>query len=129
MILTSINKTKHMKLQAGVLLIFILLFIGCEKDDISECQVEDPIEELSWLKELVNSNSACSCQITTFQGKYKDHTVYYQLMNDPVCNSVFGTILFDCKGQLIKQYFANDQERFVQEVTHEKTVHICSDEN
>lgn len=48
------------------ILISGFILAGCDKDKdaIPECNVENPIEELSWLKDVKNSLTNCSCQIS-----------------------------------------------------------------
>ena len=88
--------------------LFILIFAAtlfscnCEDDDdpaINACISSDAINEIPWLINLKNSIDNCSCQTSVMKGTYGLQTVYFVLMNDPLCNGI-GTIdLFNCKGE------------------------------
>lgn len=111
--------------------IFICGFIlaGCEKnkDTIPECNVENPIEKLAWLKDVKDSFTNCTCQISIFQGKYKEQTVFYVMMNDPLCNGVFHVVLWDCNGDFVKEYKPGENDIFYREVVIVKTLYTCTE--
>ena len=109
--------------------IFVMIFSCCEKDEntIPECNIENPIEELSWLNDVKNSLTNCTCAISIIQGEYKKKTVFYTMITDPVCNSVFNVILWDCNGQVIKEYKMGDNEAFFNEVEIVEVLYTCSE--
>ena len=114
----------------SIFLIGIIL-TSCDKDKdkntIPECNVEDPMQELAWLDDVKNSFTNCSCAISIIQAVYKEKTVFYAAMNDPVCNSVFHVILWDCNGNGIKEYLPGENDTFDNEVTLTKVLYTCSD--
>jgi hypothetical protein len=111
--------------------IFICGFIlaGCDKDkdNIHDCSTENPLEELGWLKDVKNSLTNCTCQISIFQGKYEEKTVYYLMMNDPLCNSVFHVVLWDCNGDIVKDYKPGENDMFFSEVELVNNIYTCTE--
>jgi hypothetical protein len=103
--------------------VFLVLLLSCEKKD-NTCNCDNPLEELSWLKELKASFTNCSCQISIIQATYQKQTVFYPIMNDPLCNSYQVIVLYDCSGTTIKTYTLTDQT-FGDEVTGQKTIYTC----
>jgi hypothetical protein len=106
-----------------LIFVFFILILSCEKSD-KVCNCNNPIEDLQWLKELKASFTNCSCQISIIQATYNRQTVFYPIMNDPLCDGIQQIILFDCSGNTIKTYPAID-ESFGNEVTNRKTIYIC----
>ncbi len=117
-----------MKIISPYLFLILLFVCSCDKeDDIPECNVENPMEELEWLADIANSIENCSCQVAIFKGRYNGGNVYFKLMNDPLCNSVFGTVLWNCKGIPIKTYGADDFEKFSSDVDNLEVLYECKD--
>jgi len=107
------------------LLIFLVLlfFLSCEKTEkVTTCNT--PVEELKWLNELKSSFTDCTCQVTIFQAVYHQQTVFYWLMNDPLCDGYQQIGLLDCSGTIIKTYDIGD-ESLANEVTERKTIYTC----
>jgi hypothetical protein len=111
------------------LLITGIILTSCKKDNntLPECNVEDPIEEFDWLKEVKNSFTNCSCWISILQGRYKGGTVYYTMITDPVCNSVFEVTLWDCNGNIVREYKTGENEIFGNEVELVRNLYTCTD--
>lgn len=114
--------------------IFILISASCNKDetdnteDICICGVDNALEDLEWLKNLKNSITNCSCQVSILEGIYNENMVYYVLMNDPLCNSYFNTALINCNGEVVKTYEGSeDLDAFANEVEPIRSIYICSD--
>ena len=107
------------------LLIFaiLILILSCEKAD-RVCNCSNPPEDIPWLDELKASLSNCTCQISIIQATYGKQTVFYPIMNDPLCNSYQQINLFDCSGKNIKTYITTDQA-FGSEVTNRNTIYTC----
>jgi len=118
------NKPKpdHMK-KLSFIFVFLVFLLSCEKKD-NTCNCDKPLEELSWLQELKASFTNCSCQISIIQATYQKKTVFYPIMNDPLCNSYQVIVLYDCCGTTIKTYTLTDQT-FGDEVTERKTIYTC----
>jgi hypothetical protein len=110
---------------------FGVFFLGCDnnkdKNTIPDCKTDNPIEELDWLKDIKGSYSNCTCQISILQGKYKEKTVFYEMMTDPVCDGVFNVTLWDCNGDVVKEYKENDFSVFTDEVEFVKNLYTCSE--
>ena len=111
--------------------IFVLGLIlpGCGKSEttIPECNVVNPLDELGWLKDVKNSLTNCTCQISILQGKYRGKTVFYIMNTDPVCNSVFHVILWDCNGDVVKEYKPGQFDTYSQEVELVDNIYTCTD--
>ncbi|MBN2348640.1 MAG: hypothetical protein JXJ22_07385 [Bacteroidales bacterium] len=107
-----------------------LLFNSCSKDEINipECDVENPILELNWLNEVKNSFTNCTCDISILQGEYKNKPVFFVMINDPVCNTIFEVTLWDCNGKTIKEYKPGDIDKFNNEVSNTNVLYTCSDD-
>lgn len=106
---------------------FLLFVLSCEKDR-KNCNCNDPIEDLPWLKELKASFTNCSCQISIIQATYNKQTVFYQIMNDPLCNGYQQINLYDCAGAILKTYNVTDLTSGG-EVTDQKVIYTCKTEN
>ena len=106
-----------------------LILISCEKSEkpIPDCNVENPLEELDWLKDVKNSLTNCTCQISILQGKYREKTVFYIIYTDPVCNSVFHVVLWDCNGDVIKEYKPGQNDIFNSEVELDYIIYTCTE--
>jgi hypothetical protein len=109
----------------AILLSFFML--SCDDSSDSDCNASYPLEELTWISDYKNSLSNCTCTVTIFEGKYLFQTVYFSLMNDPLCNSVFGTTLYNCQGKVIKSYGSGDLIKFGNEVQIGKEIYVCQD--
>jgi len=107
-----------------------LLVFSCEKDcpdhHTGACLAEDPINEIGWLTNLKNSITNCACQTSVMQGTYRFHrTVFFVLMNDPLCNGSGNIALYDCEGKLIK--VTDDIAEFGDNVTIDKVLYTCEE--
>ena len=102
---------------------FIILFLGCEKKD-NVCNCKDPLNDLSWLKELKSSLTECSCEISIIQATYNDQTVFYQAMTDPLCDGVYPVVLLDCNGNTVKSFESISQVPD-NAITNVKAIYRC----
>jgi hypothetical protein len=118
-------------MKTGVYIFFILLLIqtGCKRDDENKtkCDVNNPLEELQWLTDIKNSLTNCSCDVSILQGTYKEVTVFYIMVTDPVCNSVFHVVLWDCNGDFVKEYKPGEDDLFFAEVELVDNIYTCSE--
>jgi hypothetical protein len=87
------------------ILCLVVILFGCTCDDdsttISACTSDDPITEISWLSDLKNSIDNCSCTTSVMKGTYESKTVYFVLINDPLCNIGGSIVLYNCTGEPI----------------------------
>jgi len=109
-----------------LILIFVtfVLIMSCEKND-KTCNCNNPLEDLVWLKELKLSYTNCTCKTSIIQASYNGKTVFYPIMNDPLCNSYQEIHLYDCTGTSIKVYLPPLDETFSNEVTDRKELYSC----
>lgn len=115
-----------------ILLITILFAASCGKDkntNKSVCDLTDPIEELSWLKEMKNTMTNCSCEMSIVQATYNNQTVFYTMMTDPLCNGVQTIILYDCEGKIVKTIANDEIPSYKAEETNMKVLYRCKTSN
>jgi len=117
-------------MRTGIFFFFIIILIlaNCnrEKEDKAICDVVNPLEELDWLADIKNSMTNCTCDESILQGKYKDITVFYIMITDPLCNSVFHVILWDCNGNIVKEYKPGENDLFFKEVELADNIYTCN---
>ncbi|HEX5169023.1 MAG TPA: hypothetical protein VFW11_07600 [Cyclobacteriaceae bacterium] len=120
---------KKIHLLGFLALTFVALSCGEECPDHATgnaCLSENAINEVPWLVDLKNSITNCSCQTSVMQGTYLFHgTVFFILMNDPLCNGDGNIALFDCSGELVT--VTDDIEEFAEKVTIDKVLYTCKD--
>ena len=112
------------------LLVFILIIFltGCEKEDETGtvCNPENPFQ-MEWFKEWIAELQKCACTISIFQAEYNDETVFWQLMTDPLCQTVITEIqVYGCNGYellLLNDY--NDLVEFYKQVSDMKIIYNC----
>ncbi len=91
-------------LLVSVLLICTLLSCKDNDDNLSNtCNVSNPIEDLSWLKnkilELEETSLYQSGEIFISQAKYRDKTIFILNNCCAVCNTIVP--VFNCEGEAI----------------------------
>jgi len=115
-----------------ILLITIFIIASCGKDENankSVCNSTDPIEELSWLKEMKNTMTNCSCEMSIVQATYNSQTVFYTIMTDPLCDAIQTIILYDCEGKVVKTIANNEIPSYKAEETNMKVLYRCKTSN
>lgn len=83
---------------------FLLNFslLNCHPDVLPSCEVSKPLEELSWLKAIVDDGAWRPNQhIRIDQAFYKGHQVY-QVENSMAVDAGI-TVLYDCQGNILCQ--------------------------
>jgi hypothetical protein len=112
----------------GIALI-VLFALACndKKEAAVMTKSDNPLEELSWLKNMKDSLHDCACDMSIFEAKYNNEVVYFKMMNDPLCNSVFNITLRNYKGDVVKTYGYQDVIVFSEDVTDMEKLYTCSD--
>jgi hypothetical protein len=99
---------KDMKkfLTAPVFLVSIcmMLVLSCEKDEYENtCGVDDPVKELSWLKDQIETVEMMNPEYSRYyyikMAAYKGETVFITGNCNPFADSVF--IVYNCNGEMI----------------------------
>ena len=117
-----------MKIITPYLFLILLFVCSCDKeDDISECNVENPIEELKWLADIANSLDGCQFKQTIFKARYNKGTVFFKLINDPLYDGVQTTVLWNCKGDTVKEYGPNSPVSVLEEVENREEIFTCKE--
>jgi hypothetical protein len=82
---------------------------------------------MGWIKEWVAELQFCACTISVFQAEYYGEPVFWQLMNDPLCQSVIENItVFNCSGEEIRVLNTyQDWVDFNENVTNRKIIYVC----
>lgn len=115
-----------------ILLLTMILFIlnCCTYDKLTktECNSDDPIEDFAWLKEMKNSLTNCSCEISIIQGTYNNQTVFFTALTDALCDGIDIPTLFDCEGKVVRTFTSNDYRDFYDHVTRDKVLYRCNNE-
>jgi len=114
------------------LLFFLAITLAgcnCEEDEptanSAACTSSDPIGEIPWLAEMKEGITNCTCTISIMKGTYQNTSVFFLLMNDPLCNSVGSTDLFDCNGKFVKHI--SDGAEFTEKVTITEILYSCEE--
>ncbi len=103
-----------------------LVIISCEKKDTQNaCRSDNPIEEVTWLKEMKDSLTNCYCEISIIQGTYKNQTVFFVAMTDPLCDGIDIPTLLDCYGNVVRQFTQEDYQEFYTDVTRDIVLYRC----
>lgn len=115
-----------MKLLATIV-ITLLLFISCSKENDQKqiCSLADPINELPWLKEIKNSLTNCSCEVSIIQATYKEQTIFYTAMTDLLCDGIETYTLYNCEGKVIEVIPFNEIVNFNKKITNVKNLYRC----
>lgn len=114
----------------GILVVLAIGFISCADDQKFEST--DPKssaseENLAWVEELKKSITNCQCEISIIKGTYKDQTVIFVAITDPVCNSINLPTLYNSEGKAIRTITdsAADQKDFSDNVTWDSVLYKC----
>ena len=118
-----------MKTAILTLMISVVL-LSCDKDenDIdtqNACNSDNPIEDISWIIEIKNSLTDCSCEISIIQGTYNGQTVFFTALTDPLCDGIDTPTLFDCNGNAIRTFTMDDYQDFYNNVSRDKVLYRC----
>lgn len=81
-------------------LIYVLA-VKCRQSDVSpSCHVTKPLEELAWLKAIVEDTVATKDQeLAIYQATYKSRTIYSVYITPGPDRGV--TTLYDCQGKVL----------------------------
>jgi len=80
----------------------LVLLVSCqESESPKNCEVANPIEDLPWLKEQINTSASSGLvdYVYLIQGTYKGATVFTFLNCCPFCR--FVPQILDCEGNVI----------------------------
>lgn len=115
-----------MKHILSILLIFMLFSCEDKVADPGICNAENPLS-MEWMQDWVKDMQYCSCTISIFQADYESETVFWKMMTDPQCQTVFSEItVFNCSGMeyiTIKSY--DELFDFQEKVSGMKIIYQC----
>jgi hypothetical protein len=85
------------------LFLVVLGFVSCRNDTLSSrfsaCGVDDPVRNLSWLKEKIEANPDQSKQLTVRMFDYKGTTYFDWSL---LVMSCMTCAVYDCEGNLLR---------------------------
>ena len=113
-----------MKTKILIALLSITL-LSCKKETQNACKCNNPIENVSWMKELKGSMTQCACEMSIIQGTYNQQTVFFIAGTDPLCNGIDTPVLFDCNGNIVRSFNTCDYLDFYKLVTRNKVLFRC----
>ena len=82
---------------------------------------------MDWLSEKIHNLHNCACLISVFQGVYDNDPVFWELMNDPLCQQTINNVeIFNCKGEvlMVLESYENWQA-FNQKLTDIRIIYTC----
>ena len=100
----------------------------CNRQDTDpyRCNPENPFE-MKWMQDWIEELQQCICIISVFQAEYMGETVFWQLMTDPLCQSVINNVpVVNCMGEeilILENY--QDWMDFNENVTERKIIYSC----
>lgn len=109
-------------------LVSLFLIAGCSKENVQDkqiCTMADPLNELVWLKDLKNTLTNCSCEMSIIQATYKKQTVFYTAMTDMLCDGIQSYTLYNCEGKIIEVIPSDKIQSFMADVTDVKNLYRC----
>ncbi len=105
-----------------------LLLFSCddeEKEISNACTSAKPLEEVEWLKDLKNSLTNCTCEVSLIKGTYDNQTVFFTALTDPICDGIDTPTLYDCEGNIVRTFTMNDYQEFYSNVTRDEVLYRC----
>lgn len=111
-----------------LILLTIIIISSCAKDDKankSSCDLNNPIEELAWLKEVKSSLTNCTCEMSIIQATYSNQSVFYIAMTDPLCDGIQSVSLLDCEGKVVKNFTNEEYLAAGDNLTNIKVLYRC----
>lgn len=110
-----------------ILIFLLLVFSACkEEKDSAVCNSDNPLE-MQWMADWVGELQHCVCTISIFQADFNGQTVFWTLMNDPLCQSVINNIsVYNCIGEeilVLDNY--EDLSAFNEQATALKIIYVC----
>ncbi|MDE5423883.1 hypothetical protein L3073_16845 [Ancylomarina sp. DW003] len=113
-----------MKIITSVL-ILLLGFSSCNasKNDTPKCDIQNPFEEYTWLKEIKESLKDSDVEKTIYQATYNKQIVFYLMVTDPRVRLAFGVTLWDSDGKIVRKFKSNESEDYEKLVTDRIVLH------
>lgn len=111
------------------LIVLMLLSFSCPDNDDKEiplCGTNNPIEELAWLKSVINEinlpDSLFAKYFYISQASYKGETIFIIDNCCPTCNTAI--IIYDCEGEILG--YLGDKIR-IDEIDYSKIIYKPND--
>ncbi|MUP37145.1 hypothetical protein [Labilibaculum euxinus] len=100
-----------------------------EDEPLLTCECE--CTDLTWLQKVKNTLTNCDRYTNKYiyQAVYEEQTVFYVLItnNDPAALTMFKITLWDCEGNIVKIFEAEEKEKFYEMVTDNILLFSCKD--
>lgn len=82
-----------------------LLFVTCSDDNSNTCSVDDPVNDLPWLKAITKSSPDNPADLTVEQGTFFFRTVFITIICCPTCSSGrsmnYINSVYTCEGEAV----------------------------
>lgn len=115
-----------------LLLLLSISLVSCKEDEnpLEICGVEDPVENLPWLKSLTESynNSSQVIGYVFYEGKKNGKRIFYLDSCCPMCSYYSEPQFFDCDGELITNLKDKDIEEIEWTQIWRSEPHLCGAE-
>ena len=111
-------------------LLFTLIF-SCTKEENgviansefeteNACTAGEPLE-LNWIQDLKEELNCgeYACEVSILKSEYESETVFYVQMTDPLCYGFSEIDLYNCNGEIIKEFTKEESSSFVNNEEHE----------
>lgn len=95
-----------------------------DTEGTNACTADDPME-ISWIKDLQNTLTDCTCEISVIRGTYDGQTVFFTALTDPLCDGIDTPTLYDCNGDIVRTFTWDDYQEFYSEVTRDEVLYRC----
>ena len=121
-----------MKIKVLALTIFLVISTSCSNDDnsdlpiIASCGVQNPIEDLEWLKKQVDEIKSDKYTTSIFSyieiAEYKNETIFIANNCCPICNSVIP--VYNCEGEFLGLIHTDIE---IQEISNRRIIYKRND--
>lgn len=93
------------------------------------CTAAEPLA-LDWIQDLKEELNCgeYTCEVSILKSEYEGETVFYVLVTDPLCNSAGVRYLYNCFGEIIKEFTVEENAAFLNDLDREvETIFSCND--
>jgi hypothetical protein len=120
-----------MRIIISVLLITYVILSGCTDEDHdletqNACNSDNPIENVTWIKNMKNSLTNCTLELSIIKGTYEGQTVFFTGITDGLFDGIYApSVLYDCNGELVRTFTIDDFQDFYGNVTRDTVLYRC----
>lgn len=100
-------------MRLSLLICLTLLSAACDNDSNNTCSVNDPVTELDWLKEIIETYQGGTTDLTVEQATYRFKTIFIATPCCSMCDATYGIVIppvYNCKGEELEGLSADSEE-------------------